>query len=72
MFMEALPRDALGSIFVQTLVALLVIAICSRLVTGILYHSGSTSTLPYWIPYFGHALPLFYNWRDFLRKNWCV
>lgn len=68
MAVVALWEDISTSILVQFIVALVAIACCSRLVTGTLYHNGSTETLPYWLPYFGHFILLFYDWNEFLQR----
>lgn len=64
----------------QALILLAVIAFSTRLITGLIYSPGSSSRegtrridpLAYWIPHFGHLLPLTLNPSHFLQKCRCV
>lgn len=67
-------------ILIQILVLIALVACSTRFMTGWKYQSDLSTneairkpaTIPYWIPYLGHLLPLAINPSRFLQKCRCV
>ena len=69
-YVDAIWQDISRSAVIQFFVSLIIIACSTRFITGI--RSRASSTLPYYLPYFGHLPSLFYNWPKFLNSSRCV